>query len=164
MGSRSQQLQIHSHSKAAVGMGEEEELERRMRSFSREGWNGNGARLLAVACSLATARNSSLKMNFAGRDIFLCVLLSLVIKFIPSPIPALIAAAFSLSYIVKKLLAKHRLEDAVRLWGKETQKCLVLHLMDYCEVAAIDVESLAELAQLVNHAERSEQMFGVVKQ
>jgi len=146
-------------------MGEEEELERRMRSFSREGWNGNGARLLAVACSLATARNSSLKMNFAGRDIFLlCVLLSLAIKFISSPIPALIAAAFSLSYIVKKLLAKPRLEDAVRMWGKETQKCLVLHLMDYCEAAAIDVESLAELAQLVNHAERSEQMFGVVKQ
>merc|ERR1739848_832116 len=84
-----------------------EELERRMRSFSREGWNGNGARLLAVACSLATARNSSLKMNFAGRDIFLlCVLLSLAIKFISSPIPALIAAAFSLSYIVKKLLGK----------------------------------------------------------
>ena len=50
------------------------------------------------------------------------------------------------------------------MWGKETQKCLVLHLMDYCEAAAIDVESLAELAQLVNHAERSEQMFRVVKQ
>ena len=35
--------------------------------------------------------------------------------------------------------------------------------MDYCEAAAIDVESLAELAQLVNHKERSEQIFGVVK-
>ena len=75
----------------------------------REGWNGNGARLLAVACSLAAARNSSLKMKFAGRDIFLlCVLLSLAIKFVSSPIPALIAAAFSLSYIGKKLLGPHQ--------------------------------------------------------
>ena len=125
----------------------EELLEQKFRDFSRTGWNSNGSRMLAMASILSRRSQKKLKKKFADVDIFLVfVLLSLAIKFL-SMVPFLVICSLSVSYSVKKYVTKMYMDDVLESLKGDTQKILVLKLMDLCEIKNIDPESIRDLSQ-----------------
>ena len=120
-------------------------METKVRGFQRKGWNGNGARMLAIASWIAKIKTVKVKRKLVDKDIFLIlVLILLAIKFIQSQILMLVILATSTSYIVKKLVSKIHLEDLLDNLDGDTQKLLVLKMMDYCELKIIDPESIED--------------------
>ena len=121
-------------------------LEKKFRNFSKTGWNSNGSRMLAMASIVSRNSKKKLKKKFADVDIFLVfVLLSLAIKFL-TMVPFLIICSLSVSYSVKKFVSKLYLDDGLEALKGDTQKILVLKLMDFCEIKNIDPESIQDLA------------------
>ena len=124
----------------------EEDLELRFKTFSKTGWNSNGSRMLATASLVSDKSNKKVKKKFADIDIFLVfVIVSLGIKFLTT-VPLLIICSLSASYIVKKIIGKLYLKDMIEDLSGDTQKILVLRLMDLCELNCIDPESIPDLA------------------
>jgi len=125
----------------------EEDLETRFKTFSKTGWNSNGSRMLATASLVSDKSNKKVKKKFADIDIFLVfVIVSLGIKFLAT-VPLLIICSLSASFIVRKIIGKLFLKDLIEDLSGDTQKILVLRLMDLCELKCIDPESIPDLAK-----------------
>ena len=138
----------------------EEFLEQKFRSFHKKGWNITGARLLAVSSWIAHQNQVKAKRKFADIDILLVLLLlSLAIKFVTNSLVLLILASLSVSYIIKKLATKLHLEDLLETLSRDSQKLLVLQLMDFCELKNVDPESISDLSRSLHDEERSEKML-----
>ena len=126
----------------------EEILDTKSRSFQRRGWNGNGSRMLAMACWVSAREGGIVKQNFVDRDSFVVfILVSLAINFISSLVLVLIIAALATSFLVRKLVSKHPVEHILEELHKDSQKILVLKLMDLCEVNHIDPENIKDICQ-----------------
>ena len=126
----------------------EQFLDQRSRRFQSGGWNVAGSRLLAVSSWIAKQDLLRVKRKFADIDVFLVfVLVSLAIKFVSSSLIVMLLVSLSVSYVVKKLLTKLYLEDILETLSRDTQKLLVLQLMDYCESKNIDPESISDLSR-----------------
>ena len=137
----------------------EEYLEQRSRKFQRVGWNVAGSRLLAVSCWLAQLNRLRVKRKFADIDIFLVfVLVSLAIKFVSSSLIVILLLSLSVSYVVKKLVTKLYLEDILETLSRDSQKQLVLKLMDFCELKSTDPESISDLSISLQDEQSCEKM------
>ena len=135
-------------------------LEQRSRVFQKGGWNIAGSRLLAVSSWIAHQNQVKAKKKFADIDILLVLLLvSLAIKFVTNSLVLLILASLSVSYIIKKLATKLHLEDLLETLSRDSQKLLVLQLMDFCELKNVDPESISDLSRSLHDEERSEKML-----
>ena len=135
-------------------------LEQRSRVFQKGGWNIAGSRLLAVSSWIAHQNQVKAKRKFADIDILLVLLLlSLAIKFVTNSLVLLILASLSVSYIIKKLATKLHLEDLLETLSRDSQKLLVLQLMDFCELKNVDPESISDLSRSLHDEERSEKML-----
>ena len=135
-------------------------LEQRSRVFQKGGWNIAGSRLLAVSSWIAHQNQVKAKRKFADIDILLVLLLvSLAIKFVTNSLVLLILASLSVSYIIKKLATKLHLEDLLETLSRDSQKLLVLQLMDFCELKNVDSESISDLSRSLHDEERSEKML-----
>ena len=140
-----------------------EVLEKNFRVFSKTGWNSNGARMLAIASIVAKNSRKKIKKKFADFDIFVVfVLVSLAIKFLVNMVPFLIICALSMSYAIKKFLTKIYLDDALEVLKGDTQKILVLKLMNLCEIKTIDHESIKELADSLEDQAFCDQVLDIV--
>ena len=117
----------------------EEFLEQRSRSFQKGGWNIAGSRLLAVSSWIAHQNEVKAKRKFADIDVFLLfVLVCLALKFLTNSTILLVLVSLSVSYIVKKLVTKLRLEDLLETLSRDSQKLLVLQLMDLADEYEFD--------------------------
>ena len=138
-------------------------LEQRSRSFQKGGWNIAGSRLLAVASWVAHQNEVKAKRKFADSDVVLVlVLVSLAIRFITNSTILLVLVSLSVSYIVKKLVTKFRLEDLLETLSRDSQKLLVLQLMDFCELTNIDPESFSDLSRCLHDEQTSEKMLFIL--
>ena len=138
-------------------------LEQRSRRFQKGGWNIAGSRLLAVSSWMAHQNEVKAKRKFADIDVLLVFgLLSLAIKFITNSTILLILGSLSVSYIVKKLTTKLHLEDLLETLSRDSQKLLVLQLMDFCELKNVDPESISELSRFLHDKQTSEKMLFIL--
>ena len=135
-------------------------LEQRSRRFQKGGWNIAGSRLLAVSSWMAHQNEVKAKRKFADIDVFLVlVLVSLAIRFLTNSTILLLLVSLSVSYIVKKLVTKLRLEDLLETLSRDSQKLLVLQLMDFCELQSVDPESFSDLSRCLHDEQTSEKML-----
>ena len=138
-------------------------LEQRSRRFQKGGWNIAGSRLLAVSSWMAHQNEVKAKRKFAEIDLLLVfVLISLAIITINSSTVLLILGSLSVSYIVKKLTTKLHLEDLLETLSRDSQKLLVLQLMDFCELNNVDPESISELSRFLHDKQTSEKMLFIL--
>ena len=141
----------------------DEWIDKKSRSFQRKGWNGNGSRMLALASWSATEQGTHVKRKFVDKDVFLIfVAISLAIKFLFDSVLLLIIVAMSTSYLVKKLVSKYSLGSVLAELEGDTQKVLVLKLMDLCEVKKIDPESIEDLSLNLNDALFCDRIFQIL--
>ena len=70
----------------------------------------------------------------------------------------MLLVSLSVSYVVKKLLAKFYLEDILENLSRDSQKLLVLKLMDFCELKNIDPESVSDLGEALLDEQISDKM------
>ena len=134
-------------------------LDQRSRRFQGVGWNVAGSSLLAVSSWIAQQNRLRVKRKFAEVDVFLVlVLVSLAIKFLSSPLIVMLLVSLAVSYVVKKLLAKFYLEDILENLSRDSQKLLVLKLMDFCELKNIDPESVSDLGEALLDEQISDKM------
>ena len=90
------------------------------------------------------------------------VAISLAIKFLFDSVLLLIIVAMSTSYLVKKLVSKYSLGSVLAELEGDTQKVLVLKLMDLCEAKQIDPESIEDLSLNLNDALFCDRIFQIL--
>ena len=135
-------------------------MEQRSRSFQKGGWNIAGSRLLAVSSWIAQQNEVKAKRKFADIDVFLVlVLVSLAIRFLTNSTILLLLVFLSVSYFVKKLVTKLGLEDLLETLSRDSQKLLVLQLMDFCELHSVDPENISDLSRCLHDEQTSEKML-----
>ena len=121
--------------------------------------------MLALASWSATKQETEthVKRKFVDKDVFLIfVAISLAIKFLFDSILLMIIVAMSTSYLVKKLVSKYSLGSVLAELEGDTQKVLVLKLMDLCEAKQIDPESIEDLSLNLNDALFCDRIFQIL--
>ena len=104
-----------------------------------------------------------MKQNFVDRDSFVVfILVSLAIKFISSSVLVLIIAALATSFLVRKLVSKHPVEHILEELHKDSQKILVLKLMDLCEVNHIDPENIKDICQNLEKKRYCDKIYEII--
>ena len=139
------------------------DLEPQLRGFLKKGWNGNGARMLTIATWIAKEKKYIVKQKIIDKDILLMTFLHILAYiFVRTPVPFLVITATTTLYIFKKLLTKIPLEELLEKLDRDTQKKLVLRMMNFCEARNIDPESADGVTKIIQDEEIKTGMVFIV--
>ena len=119
--------------------------------------------MLTIATWIAKEKKYIVKQKIIDKDILLMTFLHILAYiFVRTPVPFLVITATTTLYIFKKLLTKIPLEELLEKLDRDTQKKLVLRMMNFCEVRNIDPESADGVTKIIQDEEIKTGMVFIV--
>lgn len=119
--------------------------------------------MLTIATWIAKEKKYIVKQKIIDKDILLMTFLHILAYiFVRTPVPFLVITATTTLYIFKKLLTKIPLEELLEKLDRDTQKKLVLRMMNFCEARNIDPESADGVTKIIQDEEIKTGMVFIV--